>query len=69
MKSVSFLKSFLVIAAFALTNVISARAASKVGELSGDRDVRLRDDWRDENTNTDRYVRANDPDAKRADEA
>ncbi len=40
-------------------------AASGAGEFSGDRDVRLREDWKDETTTMDTFVRANDPDEKR----
>lgn len=38
---------------------------SQPGELSGQSDVRLREDWRDTDTPHDIYERATDPDEKR----
>jgi hypothetical protein len=37
---------------------------SKPGEVAGEQDVRLRPDWRRQDTPFDRYLRANDPDDK-----
>ena len=45
-----------------LRRVGDQTAASKTGELSGDQDVRLRDDW--QRPNTDHYEQATDPDDK-----
>jgi hypothetical protein len=37
---------------------------SKLGEVAGEKDVRLRPEWKANESTLDRYHRANDPDQK-----